>query len=167
MVDKYLELNYSKCDIQLSESCRSRDCNVCKVMLCKDHYQQWLVQPECSSHLCCLSCQVTYGNSNKRTVQFCFFRAVCNQPHKSDRFWFGGENGSCKILFWHSDTYEYCIKHYLKCQQLQRHDHATEVMCEKSDVAETWTSVNDAHTWIINCAVISFYLWLTLQQRSV
>jgi len=55
----------------------------------------------------------------------------------------------------------------LKCRQLQRHEHATEVMCENSDVAKTWTSVNDAHMWIMNCAVISLYLWLTLQQRSV
>lgn len=37
MVDNFLELNYSKCDLQLSELCRSRNCNVYKVMLCKDH----------------------------------------------------------------------------------------------------------------------------------
>jgi hypothetical protein len=59
MVDKFLELNYFKCDMPLSELCRSRNYNVYKVLLCKDHNQPGLVQPECSSHLCCLSGLVT------------------------------------------------------------------------------------------------------------
>jgi hypothetical protein len=160
MVDKVLELNYSDYNIPQSGNCRSGKCNMYVVVICKDHYQSGSVQCEYSSDDCCwmatwlpgtlkdwrctsfvtiFSC-VQYGSSH--TNLLLAFDLMVKMNHV--KFCIGTQK--------HTNT---ALNIILSVDNYKHSKHAIEVMCDKSDLVETWTSVNYAYKWITNYAVIS------------